>query len=260
MHGLIRIVVCAGMMISGCGGGSSDSADGGTGGTGGFGVDLPTAESYYPQKVGNSWTYLVTPAADLPSYKVVTIEAAEMVGGTGPSASRPAYRHVTCKSAPSAEACAMPPSATNKVDRTVGWLGWADKVVANYREQSFKKATDTLVEEDWWEPFRTKIDNSPAHTTMGATWVDTYKEWKKPVNGITTMTAQNETWTVLAVDDTVTVNPPGGAAKTYPHCLKVSHTNSSGSMAKTFWYAKGIGKVKELGTQTEELIDYKVAP
>jgi hypothetical protein len=262
MQAWSRFVVCVslGALALGCSS-SGDGGMGGAGGAGGFGVDLPTAEAYYPQKVGNSWTYLVTPTGvDLPSYKVVTIEAVEMVGGDGTSAVRPAYRHATCKSAPSVAACAMPPSATNRVDKTVGWLGMVDKTLGNYREQSFKKGTEMMVEEDWWEPYRIKIDNSPAHTTLGATWTDSYKEWKRPVGGITTSTPQNETWTVLAVDDTVTITPPGGAPRSYPHCLKVTHSNNSGSMNKAFWYARGIGKVKETGTQIEELIDYKVQP
>jgi hypothetical protein len=262
MQGLRRcfgFTMCALLLWSGCG---DEGGTGGTGGTGGFGVELPTAESYYPEKVGNSWTYIVTPLADLPSYKVVSIEAMELVGGTGTSKDRPAFRHVTCKSAPSPEACTMSPSANNKVDRTVGWLGMADKVLGNYREQAFKKGTDTLVEEDWWEPLRNKVDMSPEHTKLNATWVDMYKEWKKPVNGITISTQQMETWTVLAEDETVTVMPPPnmGAVRTYPHCLRVSHTTSGGATAKNFWYAKGIGKVKETGGQTEELLDYKVAP
>jgi hypothetical protein len=258
MQGLIRFLVCAAIGVAGCGGGSSG---GGQGGMGGYGVELPTAESLYPQKVGNSWTYLVTPVAvELPSYKVVTVDAMEMVGGTGNSAMRPAFRHTTCKSAPTPEACAMPASMTNRIDKTVGWMGMSDKVLANYREQAFKKATDMLVEEDWWEPSRIKIDMSPAHTVAGATWVDSYKEFKHPTGAAITSTTQNEKWTVVAVGETVTITPPGGTAKSYPNCIKVTHDNNSGSMTKTFWYARGIGKIKETGAQTEELIDYKVQP
>jgi hypothetical protein len=228
---------------------------------GGYGVELPTAESLFPQKVGNSWTYLVTPlAVELPSYKKVIIDAMEMVGGTGNSATRPAFRHVTCKSAPTIEACDMPPSATNRVDRTIGWLGMADKTLGNYREQAFKKATDMLTEEDWWEPHRIKIDMNPAHTVAGATWTDSYKEFKHATGGAITSSTQNEVWMVMAVDQTVTITPPGGAPRTYPGCIQVSHSNNSGSMTKSFWYARGIGKVKETGAQIEELLDYKVQP
>lgn len=260
MHGLIRFVVCAAIVVAGCGGGGSNGGDG-QGGMGGYGVELPTAESLYPQKVGNTWTYYVTPlAVELPSYKVVTVEALETVGGDGKSAGRPAFRHVTCKTAIEAAACKMPPSATNKVDRTIGWMGMNGQALANYREQAFKKATDMLVEEDWWEPSRLKIDMSPARTVAGATWVDRYKEFKHPTGGVTTSTSQEEKWTVLAVGETVTITPPSGPTKTYPNCIKVTHDNNSGSMTKTFWYARGIGKVKESGAQIEELIDYNVQP
>jgi hypothetical protein len=259
-HG-IRFALCAAIGVAGCGSSSGGEAQGGQGGMGGYGVELPTAESFYPEKVGNSWTYLVTPVAvELPSYKVVTIEALETVGGTGNSAALPAFRHVTCKSAPTVEACGMPASATNRIDKTIGWLGMNDKTLGNYREQAYKKGTDILTEEDWWEPYRIKIDMSPAHTVAGATWVDRYKEFKHAVGGVITSTSQNENWTVVAVDQMVTITPPGGAPKIYPGCLQVSHSNNSGSMTKSFWYARGIGKVKETGAQTEELIDYKVQP
>jgi hypothetical protein len=260
MHGLIRLVTRAAFGIVVAGGCGSEDGNGGTGGAGGYGVDPPSAESYYPQKAGNSWTYLITPMADLPSYKVVTIDAAEMVGGGGSQAGRPAWRHTTCKAAKTVEACAQPPSATNPVDRTVGWLGMVGNVLGNYREQAFKKATLELVEEDWWEPFRTKIDHDPAHTVANARWTHTFKEYKQPTNGIRTAITQTETWQVLGVDETIVVTPPNGPARTYTKCLKVTHNTNSGAVDKVFWYAKGIGKVKEVGTQTEELIDYKVMP
>jgi len=261
MQALIRFVVCAAIGVAACGDGGSNGGDG-QGGMGGYGVELPTAESFYPQKVGNSWTYLVTPVVDvdLPSYKIVTIDALETVGGEGASAGRPAFRHTTCKSAPTVEACSKPASDTNRIDKNIGWMGMNGLSLANYREQAFKRGTDMLVEEDWWVPSRLKIDMSPAHTMAGATWTDTYKEFKHPTAGKTTTTTQNEKWTVLAVGETVTITPPTGPPRTYPNCIKLTHDNNSGSMTKTFWYARGIGKVKESGAQIEELIDYKVQP
>jgi hypothetical protein len=252
-----RFALCVAVGAAGCGA----SSDGGSADNAVYGVELPTAESLYPEKVGNSWTYLVTPlAVELPSYKVVTIEALETPGGSGASAGRPAFRHRTCKSAPTVDACKMPPSATNRIDITIGWLGMIDKVLGNYREQAFKKATDIQTEEDWWEPFRLKVDMSPAHTVAGAKWTDTYKEFKHATGGAITSTTQMEQWEVVAVDQTVVITPPGGAPKMYTGCIQVKHSNNSGSMDKTFWYARGIGKVKETGAQTEELIDYVVQP
>src|SRR5439155_15728728 len=74
MQGLTRFVfgVALAGLVVGCGESSGNNDGGGAGGAGGFGVDLPTAESYYPQKVGNSWTYVVTPSdIDLHTYKTV---------------------------------------------------------------------------------------------------------------------------------------------------------------------------------------------
>jgi hypothetical protein len=262
MHGLKRFALGATLGALAAAGCSGSGDGGGAGGMGGYGVEPPAAESYYPEKVGNSWTYWVTPVAvELPTYKVITVDALETVGGTGASAARPAFRHTTCKSALTLEACSKPPSATNSVDRTVGWMGMADRTLANYREESFKKGTEMLVQEDWWEPFRTKVDMSPAHTMAGAQWTEKFTEVKRPTDGgPTTRVPQTETWTVLGADESVVITPPGGAPKTYEHCLVVQHTTTSGKVLKKFWYARGIGKVKETGSQTEELIDYKVQP
>lgn len=35
---------------------------------------------------------------------------------------------------------------------------------------------------------------------------------------------------------------------------------AGGSTAKTYWYVRGVGKVKEIGGQTEELSSFEVAP
>ena len=35
---------------------------------------------------------------------------------------------------------------------------------------------------------------------------------------------------------------------------------AGGSNLKTYWYVPGVGKVKETGGQTEELVSYEVAP
>ena len=57
-------------------------------------------------------------------------------------------------------------------------------------------------------------------------------------------------WTVLANDVTLTV--PAGTFENVIHVRKV------GSSSKEYWYARGVGKLKETGTQTEELVEYQV--
>jgi|SRR4051794_8555999 hypothetical protein len=264
------------LLLAACGGsgGGGTGGSGGVGGSGGMGGGTadaaasdaagdPTMSQYYPVAVGTSWTYRVT-APGAVTYKVVTIEAAEKVGGVGPNAELPAYRHRTCKSASTPDGCSLPFSATtNRTDQTVGWwgvvAGQGGTVAVNYREQSFKPGAPTaVVEDDWWDPYRLRIDEQPVHMSAGAKFNETFKEVKKPAGGGPTIsTNQTVGWSVDAVADTVVVMLPGGGSKTYTDCVKISHTSGS---AKSFWYAKGIGKVKEDGAQTEELLEYRPAP
>jgi hypothetical protein len=55
------------------------------------------------------------------------------------------------------------------------------------------------------------------------------------------------------------VQPPNAPARTYTGCVQVSHSLATPGARKSFWFCRGIGKVKETGGQTEELIDHKVA-
>ena len=66
------------------------------------------------------------------------------------------------------------------------------------------------------------------------------------VTGQTATKSKDETWKVEAVDESVTV--PAGTFS----ALRVRKT-TSGAADKTFWFAKGVGKLKETGEQTEEL-------
>jgi hypothetical protein len=248
------------MMIAAAACGSSTGSNDGVGG------GSPTTSEYYPLKVGNRWVFQVTVPNSIapPTFKVVTVEAEEPVGGVGPSAALPSFRHKTCKEARSVEACAQPAGPSNPIDQTVGWwavLGARDGAIAvNYREQTFKIAMPEKgpTEDDWWEPYRLRFDAQTPHMMLGVHFNEMFKEVKKPTKGgPTTMTSQTIGWVVDAVDEPVVVMPPSGAPRSYPHCIKISHTSGS---YKSFWYASGIGKVKEVGGQIEELIDYQLAP
>ncbi len=62
-----------------------------------------------------------------------------------------------------------------------------------------------------------------------------------------------ERWTVTAERQPVTVQ---GRSYEVMIVTKMSTTST-----KTYWWARGIGKVKEIGdNQTEELMSYQVAP
>ena len=56
---------------------------------------------------------------------------------------------------------------------------------------------------------------------------------------------------VLALEESVTTT-----AGTFT-CLKV-HKTTSGQADKTYWFAKGVGKVQEMGEQRETLTAYSM--
>jgi len=60
-----------------------------------------------------------------------------------------------------------------------------------------------------------------------------------------------ERWIVL--DDDETLQVPLG---TFEHVIHFQKIGSSTS--KEYWYLRGVGKLKETGSQTEELTDYQL--
>lgn len=217
------------------GGGTGGAAEGGSGGSGA----PPVEGTLLPWVVGNTWTYEVTEAGVV-SEKVTTIEAEEPVGGSGPFADVMAFHVITTK-------------GTNGNDETQSWQGPDDgdfNRIVRYREQSFSASTGDLQMEEHWEPAKLHIDGTPERSVAGATWLEEYDETKLEVGLPAATHLARDRWTVLADDVTLTV--PAGTFENVIHLRKV------GSSSKEYWYARGVGKLKETGTQTEELVEYQV--
>jgi hypothetical protein len=203
--------------------------------------------TFNPLKVGNTWTYRVTGSVGLPWRKVVKAAASEMVGGRGPNATILAIRVDTLKRAG---------------DRVMHWDGMENmpegRLWVRYREQAFDRGRQDLEVEDWWSPHRLRIDETPEHMTAGAAWEETFTEFKDEV-GVSLRAAETKIqWQVLGANETVNVDPPSGPPKVYKNCLRVRHSSADGTRWKIFWFCCGIGKVKEIGGQFEELIDHQV--
>jgi hypothetical protein len=189
-----------------------------------------------PWAVGNSWTYRVTDEDDGRSTKVTTIEKEERVGGMGPHKDEMAFRVVTKKGAS---------------DQTISWqLDVGDKVV-RYREQSFGAKSGELQLEEHWDPYKLHVDGTAAHRKAGATWLEVYEETKLPVDEASSTSTERDRWTVDSPDEVITV--PAGTF----HAIVFQ--KAGGDSLKTYWYVPGVGKVKETGSQTEELVSYEVA-
>lgn len=190
----------------------------------------PRAQRLLPLAVGATWTFRVTPLVGTPVDKTSTVEAFEDVGGA--KAGLMAFR-----------------VKTQKTDgATVSWQEDRCTSITRHREQTFDlanvKQVDTI-----YQPDKIRVDETPAHVAMGAAWQVNYSEITTDAANVTTTVAKTESWDVVATAESVTV--PAGTF-TALHLHKVT----SGMADKNFWYVAGVGKVKETGDQTEELVSY----
>jgi hypothetical protein len=241
---LAALAILTSLGIAACG--NSEPAMMGNGGTGGGGGGGPGGggggdiRPFLPLQTGNTWTYLVTDATGVPTPKTQTVMGQEPVGGTGPNAATTAFRMVTRK-------------GVGGLDETVSWQARVGTRVVRYREQSFMATAPHGLEiEEHWAPSKLRVDETPAHTVAGASWLETDQETKLPVGGTPTTLEVREVWNVTAERQAVTVQ-----GQSY----EVMIVTKSGGAQKTYWWARGIGKVKEIGSnQTEELMSYQVAP
>jgi hypothetical protein len=223
---------------SGMGGNAGTSGEGGVGGTagstGGTGALPPGEGSFFPLTTGNSWTFRVTDAGVV-TMKTQTIGPLEPVGGTGPNKDAMAYRATTEKD--------------DGGDMTVSWQAEVDGKIVRYREQSFAATGGAVELEEHWDPYKLRVDGTEAHLMQGATWTEMYSETKM-LMGMPAMTAAgSDAWRVIAVDEPVTV--PAGT-------FNALVIEKMGGTPKRYWFVRNVGKVKETGTQTEELASYDV--
>jgi hypothetical protein len=202
------------------------------GGDGGGGTVNGGSLAYFPLAVGAEWTYLITDTATTATkQKTTTIEAFEKVGGDKSGVT--AYRIRTDKLS----------------GETVSWQRVNGDVLERHREQSFDNGD--MTREEYYEPFKLRLDESAAHIATSAAWTDTYSERAidYAAGGTTSTSGKSDQWSVVAVEEQLTV--PAG---TYT-CLHL-HKLSTGS-DKHYWFAKDVGKIKESGGgQTEELVSY----
>jgi hypothetical protein len=197
----------------------------------------PASQRLLPLAVGSTWTYQVSAAGASPVLKKNTVEAYEDVGGA--KAGTTAFR-----------------VRTEKTDgATVSWQEDRCDSVVRHREQSFSLA-GVMTDDDVYQPQKLRIDELAAHLAVGATYTTAYSELHTdPATGATTTKSKVENWTVEAIDEDVTV--PAGTFK----CVRLHKVGTDAGQAdKRFWFARGVGKIKEEGDQLEELDSYTLAP
>jgi len=118
-------------------------------------------------------------------------------------------------------------------------------------QTTFYDAGGAVTSTDVDQPYRLKLDEGAAHTQTGATFSTTFTE----VTDGGAPSTKSENWRVISDSEMITV-----IAGTFT-ALHIQRTSSSGKI-QDYWYVRGVGKVKEIGSgaQEEELESFTPAP
>ncbi|MET0385277.1 MAG: hypothetical protein ABW321_04925 [Polyangiales bacterium] len=217
--------------------GSGGAAGGGTGGSAGEPPVVPPREgSLFPLKTGNTWSFRTTKGTEVGN-KTQTVGDLEPVGGTGPLSATMAYKMLTAKD--------------DGMDKTESWQAEVDGKIVRYRELAYASGGGSVDLEEHWEPYKLRVDGN--QLTVDSTYTEQYRETKLLAGAAPATTDSSDTWKVVAVDEMVTV--PAGTF------TAVVIEKVGGTSTKRYWFARGVGKVKEQsGAQLEELTSFTLAP
>lgn len=185
-----------------------------------------------PLRTGNSWTYRVTDGSDIEE-KTLRVGEQRLVGGDGPNADETAFE-VTSQKGKSG---------------TVSMVADLEGKVVRYIEDERDK-DDQLERSYVWSPHRLYVDGTAEHREQGASWLEESEETSTKIGEEPELITLRERWMVAAARESVTV--PAGTFD----AIKLQ--KAGGTKLKTYWYVPGLGKVKETGGQTEELVHYDV--
>ncbi len=221
----MRPIAVVSLLLLGCGGGGDSSPDA----AGSCAAD----GRYLELTVGRSWSYKVTDTTThTVSMKTQTVGAKEAVA-VHPGVM--AFKLTTNKAGGS----------------TTSWQEDTGTEIRRHAEDDNAGSTTTM---EHYDPYRIRVDETPAHVTAGAAWMSTYTEFVAANGAPATMTAKVEAWSVVAVDEAVQV-PAGTFCALHVH--RTSTANGTPGSTKDYWFARHVGKVKEVGDgQTEELASY----
>ncbi len=215
--------------LAGCG------DDGGVTGpdAGPIGCTVPNAMRMLPLVIGSHWTYSTSKPGVPPEQKSTSVEALEDIGDR--KAGIMGYR-----------------MKTELLDKTtVSWQEDLCTSVVRHREKTFDLA-NVLTADTFYQPNKLRVDETAAHMATGAAWTLSFTEIQvNPTTGTAITISKDENWSVAAATEPGTT--PAGT-------FTALHLNkkTSGNADKDYWYAPGVGKVKETGDQTEELTAFTI--
>ena len=186
-------------------------------------------DDFLPYAAGNRWTYLLT---DLDTGDRATKEQR-----IDPEFEHPEYGLVFTQ-------------VTGKINGSTVSLARREGDRVLRFQQEDRDAADALERTTIYDPPQVRIDESPEHTVMGAEWDETYTEIELDPDGVELSRIETVDHNEVLGEDDPCDSPLGEF-----RCLRVRRTRVAGGVAeKEFHFARGIGKIREVGSnQLEEL-------
>lgn len=181
-----------------------------------------------PLAAGARWTYTVTDPLRGTFEKTVEVVGSEQV--------------------PESSATAVRVRDVEPTQEETSWLEVRGGYLTRHREEDRKQGV--LVRTTTWTPSAPKVLAAPAPVGFTADVVARESEWRL-ATGATNEKDQVYRFTVVADDVRVTV-PAGDFTCLQVERLRVDKTEPK----RTYWLAPGVGKVREEGERTEQLVRF----
>lgn len=100
-----------------------------------------------------------------------------------------------------------------------------------------------------YDPSQLRLDETPARLVTGATWDEAYVENSTDALGVMTTVPNTDSW--LVVNAAAPCESPLGTFS----CVQLRRTRTAGGVAvKEFFFARGIGKIRETGDSQVEVL------
>jgi hypothetical protein len=202
---------------AGCGG---QDPDGAGGGGGGGGEPVPEAMSYFPLTSGASWSYNIV-RKGVGKSKVLTVDGAETLG------------------APKEGVTAVRVRQDQEGDVQNTWFERTGNTVVIHRQQEMD-VTGAQKFDEWYLPHDIRINEGADQMHVGGSWSVSYKVERSSTKDGAELKDKIHQFDIESMNEVV--NVPAGTFTT----IRVRRSDPSDGSYRQYWYAAGLGKVREL--------------
>ena len=222
--------------LAACGGGEPGDDGGGDGAPDSGGEcragAMASTDRLLPIAVGNIWRYQVTDQAGVDPPSVKRQEITEEMTPAGET--EPVLVQVTTKS----------------TGQTVNWLRPVGDAMVRVQQEDYD--ADGLLERTTvYEPYKLRLDETAERLALGNPFEESYTSIVYDPQGLETgRTDIVDQWEVTSLESPC--DTPWGQLS----CVRIHRERLVGGIAvKDYYFARGYGKVREVGGQLEELTD-----